>query len=91
MTKQYENVLRRWIKAGPPEETPEHEDLLMWGVWVRGIGDDEYHPPEAIFASKGKAESFALLFDAREWDVSPCVVTVQHRDNFEAPTQAEEA
>jgi hypothetical protein len=85
MSKEHDDVLRRWIKAGPPEETPLHENLLMWGVWVSGIGDDEYHPPEAVFRSKEKAEAFAELFDVREWDVWPCVVSVQNRDNFEVP------
>jgi hypothetical protein len=86
--KTYEDVLRRWIKAGPENETPVHEDLIMWGVWVAGIGDDEYHPPEAVFRSKVKAEAFAVMFDVREYDVAPCLLTLMTRDNFEVPEAA---
>jgi hypothetical protein len=84
----YEETLRQWIKKGPLAETPVHEELVMWGVWVRGIGDDEYHPPEAVFRSREKAEAFATLFDVHEYDVSPCVATIQNRDNFEIPKEA---
>lgn len=84
-SKQWEQTLKRWIREGPDGETPVHDDLLMWGVWVAGIGDDEYHPPEAVFRSKDKAEAFARLFDVHEYDVAPCVLTITTRDNFEVP------
>lgn len=86
-TPTWEKTLVKWIKEGPPESTPVHEDMLMWGVWVCGIGDDEYHAPEAVFRSEEKAMAFATLFDVREYDVSPCLATIQNRDDFEIPTK----
>lgn len=76
--------LRQWINAGPETETPEHTDVIMWGVWF-DVNGDEHKPPVAMFGTEAEATAYANLMDRNEYAVSPCIVGLRTRDNFEIP------
>lgn len=73
--------LDHWCRAAAP---PAREGVVMWGVWFK-VDDDEYRPPTALFGREEEAKAFATLMHAREWDISPCIVDLKTRDDFEIP------
>lgn len=77
--------MRRWIAEGPEDSTPEHQDVVMWGVWFN-VNDDEYRPPIAMFATQGMADEYAERSGEKEWAVSPCHVgSIKTRDDYRIP------
>jgi hypothetical protein len=81
--KRDEQMLQ-WVGAGPEAETPEHADVVMWGVWF-DVNGDEYKPPTAMFGDEDDANNYAEKSGEKEWCVSPCVVSLKTRDNYAIP------
>lgn len=63
-----------------------HEQEVYWGVFVVDASDTQ---PIAMFSDEADADQYALILIHRgtntEYAVSPCVVDIMHRDNFEVP------
>lgn len=81
----------KWTREGLPNkhsnfsDTYTHEDVVWWGYFDK-CGDDEVHPPAALFPLKEQAEAFATLMDkGHDWCVAPCVLKIESRDNFDVP------
>jgi hypothetical protein len=79
-----DDQMRQWVNAGPADCTPEHTDVVMWGVWF-DVNGDEYKPPDAMFGLEEEARLFAEQSGEREYAVSPCVVSLKTRDDFRIP------
>lgn len=64
-----------------------HEGEVYWGVFVVDASDMS---PLAMFRSEKDADQHARLLahdpdSNAEYDVSPCLLDISHRDNFEVP------
>lgn len=74
--------LREWINAGPESEIEAHADGIMWGVFFN-LNDNG--PPHALFSSEDAAKGYAAMCDRQEWDISPCIVGLKTRNNYDVP------
>lgn len=77
----------RWVMDGADNDRYLHEEEVYWGVFVVDATDLS---PLAMFRSEEDANQHARLLahgpeNNTEYDVSPCVVDIAHRDNFEVP------
>lgn len=77
----------KWIRAGDGLDSYHHEDMLHWGVFVV---DSTNTSPIATFIEKADADGFAAAACSNtdgttEFDVSPCLLDIRHRDNFKVP------
>lgn len=76
--------LCEWIRAGPEMEMQDHDGVVMWGVW---FNLEDNGPPWALFASEAAAKGYAAMADRQEWDISPCIVGVKTRNNYDVPEE----
>lgn len=87
MSTRRQRVIR-WVNVGTDSDRYLHEEELYWGVFVVDASDTS---PVAMFRDEVDAIQHARLLEHApdtntEYDVSPCVVDVAHRDNFEVPS-----
>lgn len=82
-----EQRIVRWVKDGTDSDRYAHEEEVYWGVFIVDSVDAR---PLAMFRSEMHANQHARFLSRNpdsntEYDVSPCVVDIAHRDNFEVP------
>lgn len=72
-------------RGDEPGDTATWEDQVWWGYFDQ-CGDDEVHPPRAMFRTEEEALAFAALVGQQhDWHVGPCVLSIATRDNVEVP------
>ncbi|HEX5913885.1 MAG TPA: hypothetical protein VFY54_12215 [Rubrobacter sp.] len=82
--------LRKWVRAAPEELAQKYENELMWGVWLSPDNEDA-PPPDALFGSEEEAREFVAWKSPRECDISPCVVGLEARNDYDIPEAAAKA
>lgn len=87
MSTTREQRIIRWLRISDDGDRYTHEEELFWGVF---IVDGPSTLPIAMFNTEDAADAWAsdLASDEdsnTEYDVSPCLVDIAHRDNFEVP------
>jgi hypothetical protein len=78
--------IRVWTEEGKKtEEVETWADVVWWGYFDQ-TDDDETHPPAALFPTETAALAYAQLVGKfHEWDVLPCVLRIDTRNNFQVP------
>lgn len=87
MSTTREQRIFNWVTKPGVHDRYTHKGEVFWGVF---IVDSSSTAPIAMFNTEDAADMWAADLAAdpdsnTEYDVSPCVVDISHRDNFQVP------
>jgi len=83
-----EQRIIRWVAAARDGERYLHEVEVYWGIFI--VDGPDMRPiamSNVEDAARMYADDLAADEDSNtEYDVSPCVLDIAHRDSFEVPS-----